>query len=239
MIDVLREAGRWTITLNRPDKANALTLEMLRTLDELFAEAAKARDLRVLVITGAGERVFCAGADLGEARDATGITTNPVWESVSNRLAALPCLTIAALNGTLAGGGFGVALASDLRIAVPEARFFYPVMKNGFLPQPSDVRRMTALIGPSRSRLILLAGQKLGAAEALSFGLIDQIVPRDDFPAQIDKLSEAALSAREPVLAAIKRLGQSHLRAEMRADCYAAVYEDDAAALARLRSTPG
>ncbi|MCB1367209.1 MAG: enoyl-CoA hydratase/isomerase family protein [Rhodobacteraceae bacterium] len=228
-----RGAGRWTVTLDRADKANALSLAMLERLDTVFAEAQADPDLRVLVVTGAGERAFCAGADLAEARDATAITTNPLWDSVSRRLANLPCLTIAALNGTLAGGGFGLALACDLRLAVPEAKFFYPVLRNGFLPQHMDVQRMQALIGPSRTRLILLAGQKLGADEALAIGLIDRIVERADMAAEIDILGAAALAGKPEVLVAIKRMGQAG--ADVLDDCYAAVYRGDDKAHARLR----
>jgi len=235
VIELSRLGPVWTVTLNRPDKANALTLDMLNRLDHLFAEAQDADDLRVLVVTGAGGRVFCAGADLGEARDAASITTNPVWERMSNRLANLPCLTIAALNGTLAGGGFALALACDLRIATPEAKFFYPVLKNGFLPQPSDVQRMTALIGPSRTRLILLAGQKLTAAEALAIGLTDRIVPLEAMQDEITALSHAARNGHAHVLTAIKRLGEPHLAENRRRDCYASVYQNDMAARARLK----
>jgi enoyl-CoA hydratase/carnithine racemase len=236
MIKLAKTPGRWTVTLNRPDKANALTVAMLEDLDQIFAEAAQDETLRVLIVTGAGERVFCAGADLGEARDANAITTNPVWERMSQRLFDLPCLTIAALNGTLAGGGFALALACDLRIAVPGAKFFYPVLKNGFLPQPSDVQRMNALIGPSRARLILLAGQKLTADEALAFGLIDRIVPAEQFAAMLDDLSAAAMTAEAHTLTAIKRLGADDLDDDIKADCIRAVYDGDRAARARLRS---
>ncbi|NOX74101.1 MAG: enoyl-CoA hydratase/isomerase family protein [Alphaproteobacteria bacterium] len=234
MIDLAKDGARWTVTLNRPDKANALSLEMLERLDQVFAEAALARGLRVLVVTGAGDRVFCAGADLGQAKDATDITIHPIWESVSGRLAGLPCLTIAALNGTLAGGGFGVALACDLRIAVPHARFFYPVLANGFLPQPSDIGRMNALIGPARTKLILLGGQKLTAIEALSIGLIDRIVSWNETSTMLSQLSEAALTADPATLVAIKRLIQTAPALDVLADCRGAVYEQSNAALERL-----
>lgn len=235
MIDLAKDGGRWTVTLNRPDKANALGVSMLERLDVIFAQAQADRSLRVLIVTGAGTRVFCAGADLGEARDASSITTNPIWESVSHRLSNLPCLTIAALNGTLAGGGFGVALACDLRLAVPHAKFFYPVLKNGFLPQPSDVKRMSALIGPARTRLILLAGQKLTADEALAIGLIDRIVDADNMGEMIAELSAASLCAKEEVLAAIKKLSQPDLTENGLRDCFSAVYQQDQAALSRIR----
>ncbi|MEE4346066.1 MAG: enoyl-CoA hydratase/isomerase family protein [Paracoccaceae bacterium] len=170
MIALEKDGGLWTVTINRPDKANSLTAAMLEELSEI-AEAAQ--EARVLILTGKG-RVFSAGADLEAAR--AGLATSPLWERLSSAIAALPGLSIAALNGTLAGGSMGMALACDLRLAVPDAKFFYPVMKLGFLPQPSDPGRMVALIGPARTKLMLMGGQKITAEEALSFGLIDRIV---------------------------------------------------------------
>ncbi len=205
MIELEKSPGRWTITLNRPHKANALSLGMLETLNTMVADAAKTADLKALVFTGAGNRVFSAGADLTQAGAGVDITTNPVWEDLSGRIAALDCLTIAALNGTLAGGAFGMALACDLRLAVPSAKFFYPVLKNGFLPQPSDVKRMIDLIGPARTKLILLAGQKLTADQALDFGLIDVIAPDNKITSTLNDLIADAAGAAPAVLSAIKR----------------------------------
>ncbi|WP_209599597.1 enoyl-CoA hydratase/isomerase family protein [Ruegeria sp. HKCCSA071] len=173
MIDLTKEDGLWVVTINNPEKANALTGAML---DELVGIAEAATSARALILTGAG-KVFSAGADLDEAR--AGLATSDVWERLSGAIAALPCLTIAALNGTLAGGANGMALACDLRIAVPTAKFFYPVMKLGFLPQPSDPKRLAALVGPARTKLILMAGQKITAQEAYDFGLVDRIVEPD------------------------------------------------------------
>lgn len=173
MISLERDGGYWIAVIDRPDKANSLTPEMLERLCEI-AEAA--REARVLVLTGVG-KVFSAGADLEAAR--TGLATSPLWERLSGAIARLPGLTICALNGTLAGGAMGMALACDLRIAVQGAKFFYPVMKLGFLPQPSDPARLTALVGPSRAKMILMAGQKIPAEEALQWGLIDRIVAPD------------------------------------------------------------
>jgi enoyl-CoA hydratase/carnithine racemase len=174
VIDLTQEGGLWTVTINNPGKANALTGAMLTELTEI-AEAATGA--RALILTGAG-KVFSAGADLDEAR--AGLATSDVWERLSGAIAALPCLTVAALNGTLAGGANGMVLACDLRIAVPSAKFFYPVMKLGFLPQPSDPERMSALIGPARAKLILMAGQKITAQEAYAFGLVDRVVEPED-----------------------------------------------------------
>lgn len=194
MIDLQRQDGLWTVTLNNPDKANALTRAMLA---ELVRIAEAATEARALILTGAG-RVFSAGADLEEAR--AGLANSDLWERLSGAIAALPCLTVAALNGTLAGGANGMVLACDLRIAVPSAKVFYPVMKLGFLPQPSDPKRMTALIGPARTRMILMAGQKITAAEAYDFGLIDQIVEPDDLMPTARALVADALAA-DPAIA--------------------------------------
>lgn len=200
MIDLAQEAGVWTVTLNRPDKANALTEDMLRDLCEIMERAG---DARAVILTGRG-KVFSAGADLDAAR--AGLAVSDLWERLSSAIAALPCLTIAALNGTLAGGATGMALACDLRIAVPEAKFFYPVMKLGYLPQPSDPKRMAALIGPARTKLILMGGQKIPAAEALAFGLIERIVPVDDLISTAHELCAHSLAATPQIAHGIKAM---------------------------------
>ncbi|MCF6316463.1 MAG: enoyl-CoA hydratase/isomerase family protein [Marinosulfonomonas sp.] len=200
MIDLHKDGGLWTVTIRRPDKANSLTKAMLEHLADI-AEASV--DAKVLVITGEG-RVFSAGADLDEAR--AGLATDPVWERLSGAIADAPCLTIAALNGTLAGGAFGMALACDLRIAVPTAKFFYPVMKLGFLPQPSDPVRMRALIGPARTKMVLMAGQKITAQEALNFGLVDRVLEADGFAKEIAALASDALAVTPENLMAIKTM---------------------------------
>ena len=200
MIALEKDGGLWCVTLNRPDKANSLTEAMLRELCEI-AEAAQ--QARVLILTGAG-KVFSAGADLDEAR--AGLATSPLWERLSGAIAALPGLSIAALNGTLAGGAMGMALACDLRLAVPGAKFFYPVMKLGFLPQPSDPARMSALIGPARSKLILMGGQKIEAAEALQMGLIERIVAPDALLPTAREIAADTLAARPEIAQNIKTL---------------------------------
>ncbi len=166
------DGALWTLVLDRPEKANSLTRAMLGELLGHLIEAKGAA--KAVILTGAG-RVFSAGADLEEAR--AGLATDPVWEALSAQLAGMPCLTIAALNGTLAGGAFGMALACDIRLAVPGARFFYPVMKLGYLPQLSDPGRLVALVGPGRARVLLMGGARIEAEEALAWGLVDRLCP--------------------------------------------------------------
>jgi enoyl-CoA hydratase/carnithine racemase len=202
MIELTKEDGLWIITINRPEKANSLTEAMLTELAEI---AESAQEARALILTGAG-KVFSAGADLEEAR--AGLALSPVWERLSSALAALPCLKIAALNGTLAGGANGMVLACDLRICVPSAKFFYPVMKLGFLPQPSDPKRMAALIGPARTKLILVGGQKITASEAYAFGLVDRIVEPEELMQTARELTVDTLAAKPEIARGIMDLCQ-------------------------------
>ncbi|MFG6583985.1 enoyl-CoA hydratase/isomerase family protein [Sulfitobacter sp. 1A12779] len=200
MIELDRAGDIWTVTINRPDKANSLTHAMLVELAEIMEEAQAAR---AVILTGRG-KVFSAGADLDEAR--AGLAKSDVWERLSGAVAALPGLSIAALNGTLAGGAMGMALACDLRIAVPGAKFFYPVMKLGFLPQPSDPARMAALIGPARTKLLLMGGQKITAEEALTFGLIDRIVAAEEVQDHAQALATDTVAASPDIAQEIKRM---------------------------------
>lgn len=191
--------GLCTIWLARADKANALTEAML----DGIAEATGAAGAKALILTGEG-RVFSAGADLEGMK--AGLGTSPAWGRAVDALASFPGPTIAALNGTLAGGAMGLALACDMRIAVPGAQFFYPVMRLGYLPQPPDPGRLTALIGPARARMILLAGHRIGAEEALAWGLIDRITAPDTLLESAKALAADALNADQSHVAALTRL---------------------------------
>ena len=199
MISAKTSAGCRLLQIDRPDKANALTGAMLEDLRNAVSDSTA----RVLILTGAG-RVFSAGADLEEMT--AGLGANPEWELLSSAIAAFPGLTIAALNGTLAGGAMGMALACDLRIAVPTAQFFYPVMRLGYRPQPSDPGRLAALIGPSRAKMILLAGQRIGADDALAWGLIDRIAAPETLIDTAMSLAGDALAADPGHAAALKRM---------------------------------
>ena len=200
MITLDRQEGLWKITLNRPEKANALTAAMLQELAEIAEAAQQARGL---IITGAGG-LFSAGGDLDEMTD--GLATSALWERLSTAIAAVPGLSIAALNGTLAGGAMGMALACDIRLAVPQAKFFYPVMKRGFLPQPSDPLRMSALIGPARTKLILMGGQKLTAQEALQFGLIERVLEPEDLLPTAENIAADTMAASPEIARGIRML---------------------------------
>jgi enoyl-CoA hydratase/carnithine racemase len=201
MIDVETKGGLRIVALDRQDKANALTHEMLTALSDCVERASLDPSVRVLALTGRG-KIFSAGADLAEAR--AGLATDPVWERLSSAVADAPILTIAVLNGTAAGGALGMVLAADLRISVPGANFFYPVMKLGFLPQPSDPARLVRLVGPARAKLILMGGARISAEEALSMGLVDRIA--NDPLAEAQRIAADALAADRAHVCSIKEM---------------------------------
>ena len=201
MIKVSVHGDLVEVTLNRPDKANALTAPMLAQLIDAIVEFGPKAKVLVLTVSG---KVFSAGADLEAVKD--GLAVSPLWEELSGAIAELGCFTIAKLNGTLAGGAFGMALASDVRVCVPGAKFFYPAIKLGVLPQPSDPVRLAALVGPARAKMILVAGQKISAQTAYEWGLVDAIFAPDGLADGVADIAAAALDAKRDRIAAIKTL---------------------------------
>lgn len=188
-----------TLAINRPEKANALTEPMLVEL----AQHVENTTAQVLVLTGVG-RVFSAGADLDAVRD-TNLAQSPQWERLSAAVAGFKGLSVAALNGTAVGGSLGMVLACDLRIAVPQTQFFYPVIKMGVIPPASDPARLAKLVGPAMAKRILLTGAKITAVEAMACGLVD-VISEKDLSADLNTLIGPAVTAPCEQLVAIKSL---------------------------------
>ena len=193
------------VTLNRPDRLNAINVEMLDEFNALFADLAKDDAFRVLILTGAG-RGFCAGADLEDAvshRDSAAFSDPESFlRLVQERYAALvlglrriPQPLIAAINGPAAGGCFSMALACDIRVAVPEAYFVASFANIGLSGgELGTSYLLPRLIGLARAADVLYTGRKMGADEAERVGLVNRVVPRES-------LIEAALSYARPMMA--------------------------------------
>lgn len=201
-----RAMGAWRVVLDRAEKANALTHDMLHRLHQIFIEAAADESLRALTITGAGERAFCGGADLSELSTDPDDPAEAIWEEMAGALASLPVVTVAAINGACIGGGMTLALACNMRVSVPEAVFAYPALRNGVLPGAQDCKRLDALIGPGRAALLLLAGERIGADEAAAWGLVDRLSERDALTSTVSALTAAARAAERGHVSAIKEL---------------------------------
>jgi enoyl-CoA hydratase len=168
------------ITLNRPRALNAMNWELLAQLNQAIAEAERDQSIRCLLIDGAGERAFSAGADLRVVADLT-LEGAREWirlgHRVFNRLIAHPVPSIAAIHGFALGGGLELALACDLRVAGESAQIGLPEVRRGWFPGWGGARRVRSLIGPAQSRRLALLGEPVDATSALEIGLIHRVVP--------------------------------------------------------------
>lgn len=179
------------ITINRPDKHNAISLDTLAELQHAVAVAGEDEAIRVLTITGAGDRAFAAGSDLGEVlhRDFKK-ALEPIVQGLAAQLEALPKPTIAAINGICMGGGLEVALGCDLRVAAPNARFATPEGKLGIIPGGGATARLPRIVGRGWGMEMLLMGEPIDAERALQIGLVTRVVPAEELLAEAERMAE-------------------------------------------------
>lgn len=162
------------IVLDRPGKAHAYDRAHLDAL--LAAARGLAERCAVLVVQSTGDGAFCGGADLDEMRDASPLDALDLRsQRVFTALARLPVVTIAAVQGPAVAGGFELALACDLRVAGPRARFWLPETRLGILPSAGGTTRLTRIVGPSRAKEVILGGRELDAEAALAWGVVHRI----------------------------------------------------------------
>jgi enoyl-CoA hydratase/carnithine racemase len=175
-----RDGAVVTLTINRPDRLNALTYAMFTELPGLLAQAAALPGIRALVVRGAGERAFSAGADISEfaATRATldqAVAYDDAVGAAEEAIASFPLPTIAAVHGHCYGGGCALAIACDVRFAAAGARFAITPAKLGIVYRLRSTKLLVDLVGPSRAKIILMSGTDYGAARAQSFGLVDEV----------------------------------------------------------------
>jgi enoyl-CoA hydratase len=181
-LKVEREDGVGTITIDRPEKRNALSAlvrnELIRALEALEAEP----DVRVVVLSGAGDRAFVAGADISEFAQRTPMEQRAVMAErrVFDVVADYAKPTIASINGVALGGGCELAMACDLRIAARSARLGQPEVNLGLLPGGGGTQRLPRLVGTGRALRMILTGDMIEADEAERIGLVDEVVPDEE-----------------------------------------------------------
>lgn len=177
-----------TVTLHRPDKLNALDPEMLAGLEDAIGTLEDDRDARVVLLTGAGDRAFCVGADIHAWAALEPLDMWRRWtrdgHRVFDRLARLRLPVIAVLNGYTFGGGLELALAADLRLAAEDAILALPEVTIGTIPGWGGTRRLPALIGPARAKQMILTGERIDASTAERWGLVNAVVPRHALTAE-------------------------------------------------------
>jgi enoyl-CoA hydratase/carnithine racemase len=196
------EAGVATITLNRPDKLNALDTDMLDGLERLIARIDADGGIRVVILKAAGERAFCAGADINAWAELKPLGMWHTWirrgHQIFGRLADLRQPSIAAIAGIAFGGGLELALSCDLRVAAETAKFALPEVTIATVPGWTGTQRLPRLIGEARAKQMVLTGQRVDAQTAAQWGLINEAVPMADLEARAQELARQ-IAANAPV----------------------------------------
>jgi enoyl-CoA hydratase len=187
-----------TVTLNRPNVLHALNTQMFDDLERLFVALASDDAVRVILLTGAGERAFAAGADIAEL-EALGAVAGELkarrGQAVFRLIESCGKPVIALINGFALGGGCELALACMLRIASESAKLGQPEVKLGLIPGYGGTQRLPRLIGQAAALRLLMTGELIGAAEALRIGLVDEVVPADRLLAHGERLARMILNA--------------------------------------------
>jgi enoyl-CoA hydratase len=205
------DAGVARITINRPERRNAMSWEVMRGLRSALAEAGGDHDVRVVVLAGAGDTAFCAGADLGKMTgaddpDADLVAVHEargVLAEVFGALWRLGKPTVARVQGFALAGGFGLALACDLVVASERARFGAPEVNVGLWPYMITVPLVRSM-PPKKALELMLTGRVVDADEALRLGFVTNVVPHDDLDTEVSELA-ATLAAKSP---AVMKLGR-------------------------------
>jgi enoyl-CoA hydratase len=201
LLEVDAERAVALITINRPDKLNALSRPLLQDLSAAIDEVAADDRVRAVVLTGAGSKAFVAGADIAEiaALDTAqaGVEYARFGQTVMRKLELLPMPVIAAINGYALGGGCELALCADIRIAADTAQLGQPEINLGVIPGFGGTQRLARLVGRDRAKLLVFTGERVGAEEAYQLGIVDRVVPAASV---IDSAYElaASLAAKAP-----------------------------------------
>jgi len=188
-----RAGGVAWATITRPEAMNALNGAVLEGLERAVTDAGADPEVRILVVTGEGDKAFSAGADLKERRGMTAEETRARIDLINrafDALARLPRPTIAALNGVAFGGGLELALACDLRVAAEGVKLGLTEVRLGIMPGAGGTQRLTRLLGPGRAKELILLGRRIEARRAWELGLLSEVVPAGALAEAIARLTE-------------------------------------------------
>lgn len=225
------------ITINRPEKRNALNAAVRRELLAALADMRADPDVRVLVVTGAGSEAFIAGADIGEFASRTAAKQRQALEELElyEGLAGFPKPLIAMINGVALGGGCEVALACDIRIAAETARLGQPEVRLGLIPGGGATQRLPRLTGLGQALRLILSGDLIDARQALAIGLVEEVYPAELLRERTMNLARR-LAAHSPLAL---RLAKSAVRAALEQPLRTGLAQERAAFLEAFDSADG
>jgi enoyl-CoA hydratase len=210
-------SGRARLTLGHPARLNALTLRMLRELDAHLARIEADASVRAVVVDAAGDRIFCAGADIREWGALTPQAMGRLWiregNRVFQRLAELDAVVICALSGDAFGGGLELALAADIRLGAKGIKLGFPEVGIGAIPAWLGCARLQELVGTGRARQMILTGEPVDAETAHAWGLLNEIADRGVLTARVEAVASLVARRSSIAVSAAKRLLNAGLEA--------------------------
>ena len=197
------DGGVGLVTFNQPAKRNAMSVEMWDGLSAILDEWHDDPAVRVLVLTGAGDKAFVSGADISQfGASRSNAEAQKEYDKLTSggreRLGRFPKPVIARIQGFCLGGGLGIAMQADLRIASADSQFGIPAAKLGIVYNFAMISKLTALVGPSEARMLLFTGDRIAAAEALRLGLVNRVVPAAELASTVDALART-IAANAPL----------------------------------------
>jgi enoyl-CoA hydratase len=201
------------ITINRPDKLNALNKKTIEELGIAVSEAEKAGDVRVIILTGAGTKAFVAGADISEFadfNDRQGEELSAYGQKVFSAIEQCNKPVIAAINGFALGGGCELAMACHIRVASDNARFGQPEVKLGLIPGYGGTQRLPRLIGRNKATELLLTADMMNAQDALQWGLVNDVVPAEQLISKCEEIAKKIIAQAPLAVAATLRCVQAY-----------------------------
>lgn len=211
------------VTFNRPKAMNALNAETLNELEQVIKKVETDSSIGALVLTGAGEKAFVGGADIGELSalegSMDGVALASRGQEVFNSLENLGKPVIAAVNGFALGGGLELALACDLRLASETARVGLPEISLGIIPGNGGTQRLPRLVGKGMAKYLIFTGRHLTAAEALALGIVEKVYPAEELLAQAKKLATELANKAPVALALAKRAINTGLDTDLGTGC--------------------
>lgn len=183
------------VTINRPDQRNALNKETLEEIADLFHKTEGSKECRVIVIQGAGDKSFAAGADINQLYERNILETlDSPMQKVYSLIENSQKVTIAAVNGFALGGGCELALACDLRVATPNAKFGLPELNLGIIPGAGGTQRLARIIGEGRALEMILTGEIIDAETALQIGLVMEVIEKEKWKSAIKTIAEKIIN---------------------------------------------
>ena len=239
-VDLLVEEHVAWITLNRPAKLNAISVEMLTALESHIADVDHRQDVRVVVLEAAGERAFSVGADVNAWSALQPLDMWRWWvrdgHRVMQRLASLRQPIIAAVQGLAFGGGLELAIAADIRIAASNTVLAMPEVTIGTLPGWGGTQRLPALIGAARAKQMIFSGQRIDAETAERWGLVNEVVSPEDLASRVTQLARQ-IAANAPIAVQLAKSAIDHdvTAPEAFAGALAASTEDGTEGMAAFR----